>query len=317
MIRLAFTKCHGSGNDFALIDARTLTLADAEWAMVARTLTDRSGPVGGDGLLLLTEGRDDCAFGMRIINADGSEPETCLNGLRCVARAGFEALGIAAARVRLKTSIAEVSAAEPLALGVTTVRTRVGPVSTDPGDVGLNVTASVVDAVVPGLPSARAFTALAMPNPHLVSFVETIDEGELAALGDWCEARPPLLVDRANVSFVEMRGGETMFVRTYERGVGPTAACGSAMAAAVFAAGLSGRVAFGIELLVLNPGGGVRACAEAPATGGMATVAGNATFEWRAEIAVDLATGETAELIVTDHHDNEVAAWARVVANLR
>src|SRR5690242_3111774 len=106
-MRFEFIKCHGSGNDFPLIDARAVTLDDATWAGVARALADRTGPVGGDGLLLLTTGDGAHDFGMRMFNADGSEAETCLNGLRCVARAGFEALGLERARVLLKTSGAE------------------------------------------------------------------------------------------------------------------------------------------------------------------------------------------------------------------
>ena len=73
---------------------RQLVAAAASGGDEARALADRTGPVGGDGLLLLTAGDDAHAFGMRMFNSDGSEAETCLNGLRCVARAGFEALGI-------------------------------------------------------------------------------------------------------------------------------------------------------------------------------------------------------------------------------
>ena len=87
-MRFDFIKCHGSGNDFPLIDARGIVLDDLTWAGVARALADRAGPVGGDGLLLLTSGDGNHAFGMRMFNSDGSEAETCLNGLRCVARAG-------------------------------------------------------------------------------------------------------------------------------------------------------------------------------------------------------------------------------------
>lgn len=311
MIRLAITKCHGSGNDFPLVDARRLSLSDAEWAGVARALADRAGPVGGDGLLLLTEGRGDAAFGMRMFNSDGSEAETCLNGLRCVARAGFEALGIDRARVSLKTSVAEVARAPDLATGVYTVRTRAGPASTVPADVGLRVAGPVIGAAIPGLPSDRAVTAVAMPNPHLVSFVERIDVDELVALGEWCEARPGLLVDRANVSFVERRGDD-LFVRTHERGVGLTDACGSAMAASVFAAGLTGRAAFGREVTVFNPGGRVRAAAEAPEDGGWVTIAGNATVEWRGTVAVDPVAGRAGDLAIEARHDDEVAAWAAV-----
>lgn len=313
-MRFAVTKCHGSGNDFPLIDARALDLPDQDWSKVARALADRAGPVGGDGLLLLTGASEGCAFGMRMFNSDGSEAETCLNGLRCVARAGFEALGLEEARVRLKTSVAEVARVGDLAPGVRTIRTRAGPASVDPADVGLRVAAPVVNAAIPGLPSERAFSAVAMPNPHLVSFVGAVDEGELVALGTWCEARPALLADRANVSFVEL-SPDALFVRTFERGVGLTDACGSAMAAAVFAAGLTGRVPFGREVTVRNPGGLVRACAEAPDSGGMVTIEGNATFEWDGEIAVD-ADGRAGPLTVTRRRDDEVAAWAGLIADI-
>lgn len=308
-MELNFTKCHGSGNDFALLDARDLNLDDASWSRIARTLCDRSGPVGADGILLLTRGDDSADFGFRVINADGSEPETCLNGLRCLARAGFEALGIDAARVRLKTSGAEVAREAELARGVYTVRETVGPVATDPVAVGIRVAGPVIEAVVPGLPSDRAFTALAMPNPHLIAFVERVDVDELVALGSWCEAGPELLVDRANVSFVEVRGSD-LFVQTFERGVGLTNACGSAMAASAHAAGLTGRLPFGEWLTVFNPGGRVRARAEGPAGGDAVTIAGNATFEWDGVIEVDPATGVAGELRVVRRREDEVAAWA-------
>ena len=311
-MKLDFTKCHGSANDFCLIDSRDLDLDDVSWGRIARALSDRAGPVGADGILLLNQGVDGSDFSMRVINADGSEPETCLNGLRCVARAGFEALGLDAARVRLRTSGAQVAREESLAPGVYTVRETVGPVATDPVAVGLRVAAPVVEAVVPGLPSDRAFTALAMPNPHLIAFVDKVDVAELVALGQWCEAGPELLVDRANVSFVEVRGSD-LFVQTFERGVGLTNACGSAMAASAHAAGLTGRLPFGAWLTVFNPGGRVRARAEGPAGGDAVTIAGNATFEWDGVIEIDPATGVVGALRVVRRRDDEVAAWAAAV----
>ena len=115
------------------------------------------------------------------------------------------------------------------------------------------------------------------------------------------------------MSFVEQRGSD-LFVRTHERGVGLTDACGSAMAASTFAAGLTGRVPFGTWTNVFNPGGRVRAMAEAPADGGHVTIQGNATFEWDGTIDVDLATGIASGLTVTRRRDDEVAAWAALIA---
>jgi diaminopimelate epimerase len=316
-MQIAFVKCHGSGNDFPLVDARELELPDDAWVRLARGLADRNGPVGGDGLLLLTQGNATHAFGMRMFNSDGSEAETCLNGVRCTARLGFERLGIADARVLLKTSDAEARLQPELAPGVTTIRTRVGPVSTLAADVGLRIAeAQVIDAPIAGLPSARAFTAVAMPNPHLVTFVDQVDEAELVALGDWCEAAPALLPARGNVSFVEVRGSEdapALFVRTYERGVGLTNSCGSAMAASTYAAARTGRIPFDRETRVFNRGGMVRASATEAAE---VTIAGNATFEWEGRIGFDPASGVLEGLEVVAQRPEEIAAWEGMLTGL-
>lgn len=312
-MRFDLVKCHGSGNDFPLIDARASTLGDAAWAAVARALADRDGPVGGDGLLLLTDGDADHAFGMRMFNSDGSESETCLNGLRCVARAGFAATGTKTATALLKTSDAVVVRDADIAAGVYTVREIAGPASLDvaawPMAVGVD---RVVDAPIAGLPTPRAFTAVAMPNPHLVTFVDAIDEAELVCVGGACEAAPDWLPNRANVSFVELRGRD-LFVRTFERGVGLTDSCGSAMAASTYAACLTGRIAYDTQTTVFNKGGLVRAQANAAA---MVTLSGNATFEWSGSVEVDLETAIATDLAVMRRYEDESAAWSKLVATI-
>lgn len=310
-MRIAFTKCHGSGNDFPLVDARAIELSDGEWAAVARALADRAGPVGGDGLLLLTAGDANHAFGMRMFNPDGSEAETCLNGLRCVARAGLAATGGTRARVRLKASSAAVALDAPLGVGVVTVEETAGPVDLDVSAWLLGVGARLIDAPLPAL-GAGDYSALAIPNPHLVRFVDRVDDGELAAAGAIAEAAPDWLPTRANVSFVEVRARD-LFVRTFERGVGLTNACGSAMAAASYVACMTGRLAFGARFTVFNAGGLVRARAEAD---GMVTLSANATFEWAGSAEVDLSAGRAAGLEVNARYDEDVAAWARVVKGL-
>lgn len=312
-MQLPFIKCHGSGNDFPLIDARALSLSDAEWASVARALSERGGSVGGDGILLLDQG-DILDFGMRMFNSDGSEAETCLNGLRCVARAGFEALGLDAATVRLKTSTAEVAREAELAPGVVTIRTTVGPASTCAADVGLRTDAAeFIDARIPELPSERRFTAIAMPNPHLIAFEERIDEAALVALGSWCESAPPLIPGRANVSFVEQRGPDALYVRTYERGVGLTDSCGSAMAASVLAAALTGRVPFNADVTVFNKGGLVRGRASEDR---VVTISGNATFLYDATVEVDLIAETAGVPVVHARREDEARAWEAALASL-
>jgi len=309
-MRFDFIKCHGSGNDFPLIDAREIELDDRIWAGVARALADRRGPVGGDGLLLLTPGDKIHAFGMRMFNSDGSEAETCLNGLRCVARLGFERQGLDRALVRLKTSAAEAARDTDIAPGVVTIRETAGPADLDVTRWPLHVEAhEIVQQPIAFLPIGRRFTAVAMPNPHLVSFVDTVDEAELVAVGKVCESAPDWLPNRANVSYVEARDGG-LFVRTFERGVGLTDSCGSAMAASTFAACLTGRAGFGEELTVFNRGGLVRAQAESD---GMVRLSGNATFEWEGAAEVDWERGLAGDLEVARHFDTEIASWAALV----
>ena len=313
-IRLPLVHCHGSGNDFPLIDARATSLAAADWAQVARALADRSGPVGGDGLLLLRDGGADHAFAMEMRNSDGSQAETCLNGLRCVARAGFALLGIDRADVRLMASSARVERASDLAPGVVAIR-EAAPASLDLAAWPLSAgTEQLVDQPLPPLGSPRRFTAVAMPNPHLVAFVDSIDEAELVLLGERCEAAPAWLPNRANVSFVEQREPATIFVRTFERGVGLTDSCGSAMAASIYAACLTGRVSWGEAVSVLNRGGLVGASATEDA---MVTVVGNATWEWEGTVEVDLDRATAHDLVIDRRYDDEVEAWGALVDRAR
>lgn len=310
-MRITFTKCHGSGNDFALVDARGVERDDAEWSGIARALADRRGPVGSDGLLALVDGDASHAFDMRMWNSDGSEAETCLNGLRCVARAGFDALGIDQAQVRLKTSSAEVWRDPDLAPGVVTIGELAGPASLDLGDWPMAIgRRENVEAVIDPLLSDRRFTAVAIPNPHLIAFVDGIDEEELVAIGEACEAAPEWLPNRANVSFVEMRGADAVFVRTFERGVGLTNSCGSAMAASLFAGCLTERLAFDAPATLFNRGGPVRGRAQPDA---MVRLSGNATFEWVGSAEIDLKRGLAGDVVVDRHFNDEIAAWAAVV----
>ncbi|MDF2494895.1 diaminopimelate epimerase [Sphingomonas sp.] len=307
-MRFDIIKCHGSGNDFALIDARGADLSDHAWADVARALADRDGPVGGDGILLLTDGNDAAAFGMRIFNADGSEPETCLNGLRCVARAGLEALGLDQAIVQLKTSRAAVARDGDLAAGVYTVRETAGPATLSIADWPLHGEGDeIIDRPIARLSPTLAFTAVAIPNPHLIAFVDQVDEAELVRIGTICESAPDWLPNRANVSFVQQRSDRELFVRTFERGVGLTNACGSAMGASTFVAGLTGRLPFDQPVTVRNRGGLVRASAAAD---GMVTLSGNATFEWSGSVTVE--AGRASDLIVAERRSDEIEAWSRI-----
>jgi diaminopimelate epimerase len=217
-------------------------------------------------------------------------------------------MGIDTATVKLATSSAEVARDGDLATGVYTVRETVGPVSVDTVGWPLRIDrATTIEQIVPPLSHDIAFTALAMPNPHLVAFVEVLDEAALVALGTRCEAAPDWLPNRANVSFVTLRGPRSLFVRTFERGVGLTNSCGSAMAASVIAAGLTGRIAFGTDVTVFNAGGQVRGRA---GDDRVVQLSGNATWEWAGSVEID--HGRAGDVSISRHFNEEIAAWARV-----
>ena len=110
------------------------------------------------------------------------------------------------------------------------------------------------------------------------------------------------------MSFVEVRGRD-LFVRTFERGVGLTDSCGSAMAASAFAACLTGRLDYDAAITVFNKGGLVRA---EVARDAMVSLSGNATWEWRGSVEVDIAGERAGDLVVAAHADEEIAAWARI-----
>ncbi|MCW6534914.1 diaminopimelate epimerase [Sphingomonas lycopersici] len=307
-MRFEIVKCHGSGNDFPLIDARGIALDDAQWSIVARALADRRGAVGGDGLLIMQESHGHIRF--RMWNADGSEAETCLNGVRCVARMAFERLGIDRATLHLMRSTVEVSREPDLAPGVHTVREVAGPASLDIGEWPLlGEGHEIVERPIARLDPVLAFTAVAMPNPHLVTFVDAIDEAALVRIGEACESAPDWLPNRANVSFVRVLAPDAIYVRTFERGVGLTDSCGSAMAASAFVAALTGRTAFDREVIVRNKGGLVTARAEGD---GMVALSGNATWEWEGAVSVDFAEALAGDLNVAHHFNDEIAAWAIV-----
>ena len=241
-----------------------------------------------------------------------ARPRFASTGCGVWPRAGLDALRLERATVRLKMSSATVAREHALAPGVVTIREVAGPVDLEVARwpiVGRS--GQIVDARVAELGSEHRFTAVAIPNPHLVRFVDAIDESELVALGAICDAAPAWLPNRANVSFVEQRGPAALFVRTCERGVGLTDSCGSAMAASSYAACLTGRCAFGREIAVFNRGGLVRAIASAD---GMVQLSGNATFEWAGSVIVDLAARTAGPVTVMARYPDEVAAWRDAIA---
>jgi diaminopimelate epimerase len=235
---LAFLKYEGLGNDFLLIDAADESDLSCE---AASALCDRHFGVGADGVLLLLPPRaPSCDVRMRVINADGSVPEMCGNGVRCVALRVARARGLREGLVRLETDAGERACA---------IEDRHGEgfVTVDMGVVRLDGDRQVV------LDGERIAVAVAdAGNPHAVLFGD-FGGSDVERLGPRIASHPGF-PNGTNVEFARARSdGFDLIV--WERGVGVTLACGTGACAMVAVAGSKGLAAHGVPIAVHLPGG--------------------------------------------------------------
>ena len=237
MTKLAFSKMHGLGNDFVMIDAVRQDIRLS--ADQVRWLADRHFGVGCDQLLVVepaqTPGVD---FRYRIFNADGGEVEQCGNGARCFARFVFEQ-GLSDKReIRVETK-----------KGIITPRLE------DDGMVTVNMGVPVLaPAEVPFVSDSDAWvqpldvvgttvaiTAVSMGNPHAVQVVADVDTAPVAEQGPLIEHHPRFPA-RVNAGFLQVVDEHHVRLRVFERGAGETLACGTGACAAVVAGILRGLV---------------------------------------------------------------------------
>lgn len=258
---LAFTKMHGLGNDFIVVDLRAIhrEAPPSCWfdeTSLISILCDRRRGIGADGVLAIfdpsTAARAQGAVArLRIRNADGSEAEMCGNGLRCVARylAHSQRGGVNDGSKLLIETAAGVLSCTLLAAGE--VEIAMGA----PRWNFVQRPLKLEDKVL-------SLTAISMGNPHAVMFCD--DGAGPAALRVFAERygpileRHPLFPERTNVEFVHVATPEHYNVVVWERGCGLTQACGTGACAAVVAACLTGRAAPGAWLTVELPGGPLR-----------------------------------------------------------
>ena len=254
MPTLKFSKMHGLGNDFMVIDAtrQTFDTANApirEWA-------DRHTGVGFDQLLILessqTEGVD---FGYRIFNADGSEVEQCGNGARCFVK-----------------FVTEQGLTDKQEIVVQTAKGIIKPRLNDDGLVTVNMgqprfapedvpfvlrsgeqVGAVSYIVVKDLDSAE-MSLVSMGNPHAVMWVGNVDDAPVESWGAALQNHQRF-PQKVNVGFMQVVDKNHIKLRVYERGAGETQACGTGACASVVAGVRLGAVASGEWVRVALPGG--------------------------------------------------------------
>lgn len=224
-----FTKMHGAGNDFLVLDNRWYRFSDDELSEMAATWCRRRYGVGADGLLALDPSEDEgVAYRMRYVNADGSWATMCGNGARCLARFALAA-DFDGPELTFQTDAGRYRAAV-LQEDADAVRLYVPP----PRDLTLDVALQEdVD-----MPVHFVHTG----TEHLVLFVPDIDTAPVDEWGPRLRADPNLQPDGANVNFVEV-DQETLRVRTYEKGVeNETLSCGTGVLAAAVVARATDKV---------------------------------------------------------------------------
>ena len=234
MARIFFTKMHGLGNDFVVVDARTNTpdLSPAAY----RVIGDRHRGVGYDQFLTILPPRDGGAAYMTIHNPDGSEAEACGNGTRCVAATLMDETGRNSAVVETATG--------PLACSRDTnglVTVDMGPALLGWRDIPLTRETDTLHVTLKNAPVSDC-VCVNIGNPHAVFFVDDVEAVALSKVGPALEHHP-MFPKRTNVEFVTVRSPHELRMRVWERGAGITQACGSGACATLVAAvrrGLTG-----------------------------------------------------------------------------
>lgn len=229
-MRIRFTKMHGLGNDFVVLDAINQvfvpTPAQARW------LADRHFGVGCDQILIVERaGTPGVDFRYRIFNADGSEVEQCGNGARCFVRFAHEQRLTDKREIRVETRSGIIA---PRLENDGQVTVDMGAPIFTPGEIPFT---SDTDAAVQPLDvdgSTIEISAVSMGNPHVVQVVADVDTAPVAEQGPRIESHPRF-PRRVNAGFMQVVDRHAIRLRVYERGAGETLACGTGACAAVVA----------------------------------------------------------------------------------
>jgi diaminopimelate epimerase len=255
-----FTKMHGAGNDYVLLDARNM---EVDWSALAKSICDRHRGVGADGLLLVMPS-DMADVRMCMYNPDGSESEMCGNGIRCLGKYVLE-LGIVARDKNILTveTMAGIRVLEPtwhdsevdrirVAMGEPELRLERVPVALS------NLSKDMADEPMLDFPlevdgKSLELTFVSMGNPHAVAFIKSpVHKFPLHSVGPNVE-RHGMFPNKVNFSIVNVIDDHGIVARVWERGAGETLACGTGACAIAVASRLHGYT--GDEVDITLPGG--------------------------------------------------------------
>ena len=236
---MEFTKMHGLGNDFIIVFGEEELPSNAP--ELAVTLCNRYFGIGADGLVyILPSERGD--YMMRIMNSDGSEAEQCGNAIRCVSKYVYEHGLVESEQIVIET----IGAGEQKV----SLKVKDGVVETVTVDMGEPVLSGlqipvaidadpVLDQPIEADGKAFKFTAVSMGNPHAVIYVDDAASFDLGTWGPKLEVHP-LFPRKVNVEFATVVDRGHVDMRVWERGAGPTLACGTGACATLVSSVLNG-----------------------------------------------------------------------------
>ena len=228
---MKFTKMHGLGNDFVVIDAVTQNVRVT--GSMVRRLANRTLGIGCDQVLVIEPPTEaDIDFNYRIFNQDGGEVEQCGNGARCLARYVYDRQLTGKNPILVKTKNRVMTMhleANKL------VRVDMGIPQLDPAQIPFQAEGPAARYDIDVAGETYQVAAVSMGNPHALLQVDDVDTAPVETLGPAleCHSRFP---NRVNVGFMQIVDRNTIKLRVFERGVGETQACGSGACAAAVAA---------------------------------------------------------------------------------
>jgi diaminopimelate epimerase len=314
-LQIDILKCHGSGNDFILIDeySNNYDFTDRMRTLLTKQLCDRSSAVGADGILFVQKS-DVADAKMRIFNSDGSEPEMCGNGLRCAGRYVMEMLNKDEVIIETLKANLNVTKVEDIYEDVITIEVAIGPVSFDLDALPLvrDGADTLINTEILELSERLKFTAISIPNPHVITLVENVTREEVERIGKMANENKTVFPKGVNVSFVKLLENSSIFVQTFERGVGITNACGTAMSASSLVTCLLGMNEINSEITVLNTGGFVKCIVNKEDGRYEVQLRGNATYEFESSISFDLSSPEDFEQIEGTVFEDEAANYTKL-----
>lgn len=319
-MKLDILKCHGTSNDFVLIDeiSNDYNIKEEDRKALALKLCSREGIIGADGILFVQKSSI-CDGKMRIFNADGSEAEMCGNGLRCVGRYVMELLNKDFITIETLNAKYDVKKVKDIYSGIYTVEIEINTVNFNVKSLPMNHNDDTfMFSKIKDLSEDLEFTAVSITNPHAVTFVKKFDNNKIVRIGYKANNLKTVFPKGVNVNFVRELSIGNIYVKTYERGVGITKSCGTGMTASTVVYCLKNSSLYGSELNIYNDGGMIKCFVQKDDKDNYKVrFIGNATFVFKTSVDTDLLFKKEKQNLSIHSFEDEINTYNKFMDNVK